>query len=163
MLLPVVVGAILALLASWLVTTIQIRRQEQAERERRDYESTIEYEKRIVDSLIRFMEALGDLSARLDMALNLSTTTLGANGSLENAREIEVRADTFWMIARERDIEVAKSLKYAIGRIVGTAGLSEQARDLRVTGQILRAWRNGSLTIDIAIERLTGLAAREGE
>ena len=144
---PVLVGAALALLGSWIVTRLQFKQQ-----------ASSSYDERLVSALVDYMHALGDRLAIAVKTPNESIVDGGLAALMPRARELELRADTFWMVAKGNDIEVAKELKYALNRIDKKTDPLAQARDYRVSGQIIRAWRNEKQSHAKTIERLKTLS-----
>ncbi|MBF4633441.1 hypothetical protein ITJ38_03385 [Agreia pratensis] len=150
-LMPVFAGAIFAFATSWLIALLQQKRQK-----------TNDYIQRLDDALVVYMHALGDRLAESDKWLAIDAQAVAEATrrplALLPPRELETRADAVWMVSRGDDVAIAKELKLAVTRIGAGSAENDKALALRNTGQIVRAWRNGTNSRETAAGRLRGLS-----
>ncbi|KQY77544.1 hypothetical protein ASD13_02370 [Microbacterium sp. Root1433D1] len=142
-LLATVVGALIALLGSWLL-----------DRARSKKDAADRYERNLDAALQRTMEEIGERMRELATAKGwplTPPTKLSASASLAR------------MVARGADADATKQMQYAIDRIGDSGeGSTVQRRQVEIVGQIIRAWREGSHTAAKAQERFAGVAPDVG-
>lgn len=140
------VGAIVALIGAWLLDQRKTQFETAREKERARQTAIDAYEERLESLIFRVVELLGarrTLIAVTPEQVPPSTDLLSA-------------ADTVRIVAREDDAKAAKALQYALGR-VDKLEIPAQDVELRIIGQIIRAWREDSHSASKATERFDGV------
>lgn len=136
-LIATMIGAIAALAGSLLLESLRHKREK-----RQRYEDRLDG---------AFYDLFKQLSDRMEA---LASTH---HASPNPPYLLHATANRIRVTARGTDSEAAKELQYAIDRISDQSP-GNDLRDLRVVGQIVRAWREGSHDAAKAAERLRGLA-----
>lgn len=136
-LIATVVGAALALLGAWVL-----------DRRRAKAEARDRYELLLNDALYRFLEEVGERRGVLAAA---------GSSPLPSPSTLHAAANVARMVARGADAEATKQMQYAVDRVskLNSAGIQEN--QVRIIGQIVRAWRAGSHDAAKAAERFKGL------
>jgi hypothetical protein len=140
------VGAVVALIGAWWLDRRKTTLETAREKERAQQVAAAAYEERLESLIFRIVELLGarrTLIAAVPKQLPPSTDLMAA-------------ADTVRIVARGDDAKAAKALRYALDR-VDQLGISDQDKELRVIGQIIRAWREDSHSAAKATERFDGV------
>lgn len=145
-LIATLVGAVVALIGAWWLDQRKTQSEAAREKERARRTAAAAYEERLESLIFRVVELLGarrTLIAVVSEQVPPSTDLLAA-------------ADTVRIVARGDDAKAAKALQYALGRVDKLA-ISAQDIELRVIGQIIRAWREDSHSALKATERFDGV------
>lgn len=137
-LIATVIGAVIALLGAWIL-----------DRRRAKAEARDRYELLLNDALYRFLEEVGERRGVLATA---------DSSPLPSPSTLHAAATVARMVARDADAEATKQMQYAVDRVAKLDSASAQEHQVRIIGQVVRAWRAGSHDAAKAAERFQGLS-----